>query len=297
MNTNLPAQVARAVAYVNEPPRNTKAIHIRRAMLAIPAVEDALTKTERMIFNASTKRQICEMSENELVQTLKPVLKMVAMDVGLKITKGVEWQYAQTRAVDILAKYFEQMTVADVKQAFEMLVTGGLDEWLPRDAQGQPDRKHYGQFNAEYLAKVLRAYGKVQAAVIGKAYDAARSVAAPPTDAPNPSIIRDAVAKVLEVYRQTKRIDFSGTHPRIVYGWLQQNGYADAVQVQAEDRSAALAEYLKDAANGLKNQYEAQHVRRLGEKSAELDFGAFEAARIRAIKAGLQKMIAEGIEI
>ncbi len=56
--------------------------------------------------------------------------------------------------------------------AFELATTGGLDDYLPKDSQGNPDKKHYQQFNADYFAKILNAYRRKQNGVIHKAYKA-----------------------------------------------------------------------------------------------------------------------------
>lgn len=64
------------------------------------------------------------------------------------------------------------MTLADIKLAFELATTGELDDYLPKDSQGNPDRKHYQQFNADYFAKILNAYRRKQNGVIHKAYKA-----------------------------------------------------------------------------------------------------------------------------
>lgn len=64
------------------------------------------------------------------------------------------------------------MTLADIKLAFELATTGELDDYLPKDSQGNPDKKHYQQFNADYFAKILNAYRRKQNGVIHKAYKA-----------------------------------------------------------------------------------------------------------------------------
>lgn len=74
--------------------------------------------------------------------------------------------------MDILKRYYSDMTLADIKMAFELATTGELDEYLPKDKQGNPDKNHYQQFNADYFAKILKAYKQKQTDVIDKAYKA-----------------------------------------------------------------------------------------------------------------------------
>lgn len=172
---NLPEKVntqSVALAIYNPTP-GTKAIDIRRQMLQLPEVAKSLSGVEKYIFAASTKMQIADIDDGTLIAKTGQMFRFIAMDVGYIIpTNPEDWAYICTRLLDILKKYYSQMTLADIKLAFELATTGELDDYLPKDSQGNPDKKHYQQFNADYFAKILSAYRRKQNGVIHKAYKA-----------------------------------------------------------------------------------------------------------------------------
>ena len=172
---NLPEKVntqSVALAIYNPTP-GTKAIDIRRQMLQLPEVAKSLSGVEKYIFAASTKMQIADIDDGTLIAKTGQMFRFIAMDVGYIIpTNSEDWAYICTRLLDILKKYYSQMTLADIKLAFELATTGELDDYLPKDSQGNPDKKHYQQFNADYFAKILNAYRRKQNGVIHKAYKA-----------------------------------------------------------------------------------------------------------------------------
>lgn len=172
---NLPEKVntqSVALAIYNPTP-GTKAIDIRRQMVQLPEVAKSLSGVEKYIFAASTKTQIAEIDDATLVAKTGQMFRFIALDVGYIIpTNTDDWAYICTRLLDILKKYYSQMTLADIKLAFELATTGELDDYLPKDRNGQPDKAHYQQFNADYFAKILNAYRRKQNGVIHKAYQA-----------------------------------------------------------------------------------------------------------------------------
>lgn len=149
----------------------TKAIEVRRRMVQLPEVAKALNPVEKYVFAASTKTPIAEIDDAKLVENLSLLFKRIAMDVGYIIPQNEnDWNYIQSRLLDILKRYHSDMTLADIKIAFELATTGELDEFLPKDKHGNPDKNHYQQFNADYLSKILNAYKRKQNVVIDKAF-------------------------------------------------------------------------------------------------------------------------------
>ena len=58
----------------------------------------------------------------------------------------------------LLIQYYSFMTYKEVELSFELLLTGALDEYLPKNAINQPDRSHYQSFSKEYVTKILNAF-------------------------------------------------------------------------------------------------------------------------------------------
>lgn len=289
-----------ALAIYNAKP-GTMAIDIRRKMVQLPEVAKALTPVEKYIFAASTKTQISEMDDGVLVSKTAQMFRFIAMDVGYIIPQNEnDWAYIQTRLVDILKRYYSYLTLADIKLAFELATTGELDEFLPRDSQGNPDKKHYQQFNADYFAKILGAYRKKQNEVIGKAY---KSLPEPKREmTPEQKRYyhnrREARNRIVFLqYKYTGKISFEFGDEMFLYDWLLKFGFADEVEATEDDRKQAFAKYMHRAAIGMVNQYTAFNVRRKGIDSPEIDFTAYEVARKKEIIRAFDRMIAEEIQI
>lgn len=278
-----------------------KAIDVRRAMVELPEVAKALTPVEKYIFVASTKKQIAEIDDETLIAKTGQMFRFIAMDVGYIIpTNSEDWAYICTRLLDILKKYYSQMTLADIKLAFELATTGELDDYLPKDSQGNPDKKHYQQFNADYLAKILNAYRRKQNGVIHKAYKALPEPKKELTPEEKRYYHNQAVARCREVflqYKYTGRFVLGITDGMLIYDWLRKLGFANEVAGTEDDRKQAFARYMQRVARGFVNKYEAYHVQRKGTDAPELDFTAYEIARDKEIKRTLDRMIADELQI
>lgn len=289
-----------ALAIYNPQP-GTKAIEIRRQMVQLPDIAKALTPVEKYIFAASTKTQISEMDDGVLVSKTAQMFRFIAMDVGYIIPQNEnDWAYIQTRLVDILKRYYSNLTLADIKLAFELATTGELDEYLPKDKQGNPDKNHYQQFNADYFAKILKAYKQKQTDVIDKAY---KAILEKNNEISPEQIRRFEIQRqwrnryIFLCYKYTGKLILWLTDDMFLYEWLQKCGLADDVQVKEDDRKEAFARYMQRVARGMINQYTAFQVRRKGTESPEIDFTAFEVARKKEIIRAFDRMIAEEIQI
>lgn len=300
---NLPETVntqSVALAIYNPTP-GTKAIDIRRQMLQLPEVAKSLSGVEKYIFAASTKMQIADIDDGTLIAKTGQMFRFIAMDVGYIIpTNPEDWAYICTRLLDILKKYYSQMTLADIKLAFELATTGELDDYLPKDSQGNPDKKHYQQFNADYFAKILNAYRRKQNGVIHKAYKALPE----PKKELTPQQIRQFEIQrqwrnryIFLCYKYTGKLILGLTDDMFLYEWLQKCGLADDVQVKEDDRKEAFARYVQRVFRGMINQYTAFQVRRKGTESPEIDFTAFEVARKKEIIKAFDRMISEEMQV
>lgn len=289
-----------ALAIYNPQP-GTKAIEIRRQMVQLPDIAKALTPVEKYIFAASTKTQISEMDDGVLVSKTAQMFRFIAMDVGYIIPQNEnDWAYIQTRLVDILKRYYSNLTLADIKLAFELATTGELDEYLPKDKQGNPDKNHYQQFNADYFAKILKAYKQKQTDVIDKAY---KAIPEKNNEISPEQIRRFEIQRqwrnryIFLCYKYTGKLILGLTDDMFLYEWLQKCGLADDVQVKEDDRKEAFARYMQRVARGMINQYTAFQVRRKGTESPEIDFTAFEVARKKEIIKAFDRMIAEEMQV
>lgn len=279
-----------------------KAIDVRRAMVELPEVAKALTPVEKYIFVASTKKQIAEIDDETLIAKTGQMFRFIAMDVGFIISteNRDDWTYICTRLLDLLKRYYSQLTLSEVKLAFELLITGELDDYLPKDNQGNPDKKHYQQFNADYFAKILNAYRRKQNGVIHKAYKAVPEPKRELTPEQKRYYHNEAVARYRDVflrYKYTGRFELGIADGMFIYDWLRKHGLANEVAGTEDDRKQAFARYMQRVARGFVNKYEAFHVQRKGTDAPELDFTAYEIARDKEIKRTFDRMIADELQI
>lgn len=279
----------------------TKAIEVRRRMVQLPEVAKTLNPVEKYVFAASTKTPIAEIDDAKLVENLSLLFKRIAMDVGYIIPQNEnDWNYIQSRLLDILKRYHSDMTLADIKIAFELATTGELDEFLPKDKHGNPDKNHYQQFNADYLSKILKAYKQKQTDVIDKAY---KAIPEKNNEISPEQIRRFEIQRqwrnryIFLCYKYTGKLILGLTDDMFLYEWLQKCGLADDVQVKEDDRKEAFARYMQRVARGMINQYTAFQVRRKGTESPEIDFTAYEVARKKEIIKAFDRMIAEEMQV
>ena len=129
----------------------TKSIEIRRKMVQVPEVAKALNPVEKYIFAASTKTPISEIEDAKLVENLSVLFKRIAMDVGYIIPQNEnEWKYTQSRILAILKMYFSNLTLSDIKMAFELATMGEL-ETTKTEPEKKPVRRARGYFDYSLL--------------------------------------------------------------------------------------------------------------------------------------------------
>lgn len=298
---NLPAVRQNAGIMVYEPKPGTRAIDVRRQIAVLPEVAQALTQVEKYVFNASTKTQIAELDEKVFAEKAAQILRFVAMDVGYNIpTNAQDWAYIQVRLLDIIKRYYSQLTLSDIKLAFELATTGELDDYLPKDSKGKPDKAHYQNFNADYFAKILNAYKRKQSEVVGKAYNAVPK----PKKELSPDEIRfyerirvETNQRIFLQYKYRGELIFGAVDEMLVYNWLVAVGLANPVTETEKDRKQALTRFLDRAARNMVNPYTVYHVKQKGIDSLEIDFTAFKIARRREIIETFDYMIENEIYV
>lgn len=298
---NLPALRQNVGLAVYEPSPGTKAIDVRRQVALLPEVGKALTQIEKYVFDASTKTPIAEMDEKVFASNAAQIFRFVAMDVGYNIPQNAnDWGYIQVRLMDILKRYYSQMTLTDVKLAFELATTGELDDYLPKDSKGKPDKTHYQNFNADYFAKILNAYKRKQCEVVEKAYNAVPK----PEKKISPEEIRFyerirviTNQRIFLRYKYRGELVFGAVDEMLVYNWLVAVGLANPVTETEQDRKQALTRILDKAARNMIEPYKVYDIRQKGIDSPEIDFTAFEIARRREIIKTFDYMIENEIYV
>ena len=280
--------------YTNKP-----AVVVRREMAKVPAVMDALGPVDRSVFLASTDKIVAEYNAVELADELGKALKFIAKDVGYRETDESERGYLVVRVCEILKRYYAGLTLRDFRMAFEMSITGELDDYLPKGRDGQADRGHYQQFNAEYVCKILNAYKLRRASVLKRAYDAMPEPEKP-RDHKHDMELRNATKRecinAYEYFKEHKQLspEISPIGEMLYYNLLASVGLAPEIVVTLDEQKAILARTINDfARRGMVG--DMRRLKNAGTDAPELQFGAFKIARRKALKAAFERMAADGI--
>lgn len=277
------------------------AVVVRREMAKNPAVMEALGPVERSVFLASTAKTIAEYDANELSIELAKALKWIAKDVGYRATDESERGYLVVRVAEILKRYYDNLTMRDFKMAFEMSITGELDDYLPRGRDGQADRGHYQQFNAEYVCKVLNAYKYRRAAVLKKANDAMPPETEKPITPERAKELQNLTKRnCIEAFEQFKANGYmpaiSPIGEMLYYELLADAGLAPRIEVTIDEQKQIFQRTINQfARRGMVG--DMRRLEQAGPDAPELQHGAFTFARKKALAATFRRIVEQGINI
>ena len=271
-------------------------VALRREMIGNAVVMGALTPVERAVFLASTARTISELTPAELASELRTALKWICKDVGYRVHDEADSQYLVIRTSELLKRYYSNLTLKDFRMAFEMSITGQLDEYLPRTRDGKADRGHYQQFNAEYVCKILDAYAARRGAVLKKAFDAVDEPETP-TESGNKSEYRKAAIDELcwhfESFKECGILNTTPMTDLVFYNILSEYGLAVPVTVTPDEQKRiwqrTVNEYARRGMVG-----DVNDLKRNGTDDPRLQHGAFVLARHKALERIFAGLIEQG---
>lgn len=128
-----------------------------------------LSKVDQLIFSESTRRLISEEDvPADKIKHLCTIFIGVCMDFGLNAPSEDDAKIVFASIFEVVDLYFDDLSFAEVKLAWRLLAVGELDNYLPKDRFGNPDKNHYGSLNVDYVTKVLKAYRKRKADMMAK---------------------------------------------------------------------------------------------------------------------------------
>lgn len=276
---------------MNLPEKRNTAIAVRRNMPETALA--SLSQIERNVWEASTKRSISDYPIDELTGHVGKLATMIARDAGIREVDA----YNAARFLDILRKYYYSLSLSEVKVAFELGMTGQLDEYLPKDKHGNPDNHHYQSFSVEYVTKILNAYKKKFADVQVKAY----------TSLPEPKreVTESEKQRYISRYMNMTRSAFllykykglirPFMNDMIIYNELERMGVAEPIQVTEIDRKMAVSNLIQKNQQGVINDFVGSCIRSMGVKHGLVPDEAYAIARKRAIRETFDYMIKNDI--
>lgn len=272
-----------------------KAIDVRRDMVNIPQVMQALTASEKQIFLASVKQPIGEINNEELVSKVGTLAKYITRDAGIRKID----EYDVTRFLNILVTYYSTLSLSEVRIAFELAMIGELDEYLPRDRDGRPDKNHYQSFSVDYITKVLSAYNKKSKDTQYKAYCAIPERDNVITPQQAEFYQNECKKMVINYYLEYK---YRGKMPDninayLAYETISRAGLADPIIITQSDKNRALSMSLNKAHNGLIGAFIGECIRRQGDSHEYVMLQAKHVSMIRALTSSFERMAREEIQI
>lgn len=285
---------------VHTPPPGTTAIAIRRAIAQTPAIVEKLEPIERSIFLASTAKVAQEYDEAELIAVMADTLKWIAKDIGIRDTESPNWKITIVRFGQILKRYYPLFSVKDIRMAFELMVTGELNDYLPKDRFGNPDKEHYQMFNADYFCKILNAYRVYRKAVINKAVEMVPKPVKQRNEAEERFYRNQTRKDIIAAFRFFK---YRGYMPKLspilemlAYQDLAMVGLAEPFDVTPQEQQIILRQTLFELTQrqmiGDKKRVEQQGI-----NAPDIQHGAYRLARLKALKRTFAEMVAEEIQI
>lgn len=283
--------IHKALATVQPEPPRQSAVTIALQKLADTNTAQ-LNGVDALILTAAKNATIGEMQSTEIAAAVNQCFRFISIDVGYRRpADDTEWQYIVVRLADVLKRHFYDLTIEDVKTAFELLTVGDLDNYLPINSSGEPDRSHYQNLNADYLCKVLRAYKKRR----DVAYTNIKAAQPKPQRALPPQPTKTPAEKTRECYdnyKATGKLIFQIPPDDVtIANFLTEKGLMAAVEVTDADKEKAFGIYKAENELGLHNDYAARWIIREGKDAREIQPKAYKIALNRCIKAAFDGFV------
>lgn len=262
-------------------------ISIYDKLLACETVKNKVSKVDYEIIKAAAGEKIGQMSNEKFVAIATQMLRFIALDVSYKISDNQgEWAYIQARLLDVMRKYYSDLTLSEIKQAFELSAVGELDDFLPLDRYGNADKKHYGAFNADYFARIVNAYKKRKGlALEAGVNNMPQSYSDNISDSDRDKEVLDSVFKTCFLrYKYRNELPGSEIEYMLIYERLKDSYIVNNIELSDNDKKSAYLRYLKRASMGIINKYTAGKELKKGDESTEIQYIAYEIARKKEIK-------------
>ena len=284
---------------MNEIAIRKSAIAERRQMILNPSVMNSLDSVEKAVLLASTAKTVGEYDPRVLAGDLEVILRGVIRDVGYRLASPDEIHTITVRMLEIVKKYYERLTLKDIRMAFEMSVAGQLDEYFPTRG-GVPDRGHYQQFNVDYFCKIVNAYIARRGKVLQKARQAIPVEVQDIKEEDKTLWKNEAKRGLLDCYDTYtlygKLPELSPISEMLYYTYLHELGFAKDVQVTEDEQKEILrrtiAQYAMKGYIGDMNR-----LKESGTGDAEIQPGAYRLARRKALKDAFDFCIKNEIEL
>lgn len=220
-------------------------------LLKVPEVQSKLTPKEMSVAVAGSRQAIreCDLSSEaaagKQANDISEMLTFIFQDLSIRRKPEM---YEKARFVDVLRKYYGQLSQSDIKLAFEMYNVGELKEQLEGANDGKPV-KHYGEWSLEFACSVLNAYKQLRSGVWCKVHAALPEHKKTPSEQEVHDMQQRFKGQVVKAFNDFKNDGIRPDFPvrALVMKLLEQNGYLIDIKVTDEMRSRAVQPILHDS--------------------------------------------------
>lgn len=247
-----------------------------------------LSKVDQRIFAESTRKLISEEeSEEKKIEYLGIIFIGVCSDFGLNAPERSAVKSVFSSIFDVIDLYFDDLSFAEVKLAWRLLAVCELDNYLPKDRYGNPDKNHYGSLNVDYVTKVLKAYRKRKADMMSKttALLPDKPKATPEQERAFLNVQANNFIFAIMKYKYSGR--FKMESDRIIsestFKYMERLGYDMDTIPTYEDKKLALAQFKGRPINSFAQVFEKECLATVGIEHEAVYFRALMIAKKRLL--------------
>lgn len=257
-----------------------------------------LSKVDQRIFAESTRKLISEEeSEEKKIEYLGIIFIGVCSDFGLNAPERSAVKSVFSSIFDVIDLYFDDLSFAEVKLAWRLLAVGELDNYLPKDRYGNPDKNHYGSLNVDYVTKVLKAYRKRKADMMAKttALLPDKPKATPEQERAFLNVQANNFIFAIMKYKYSGR--FKAESDRLIsestFKYMERLGYDMDTIPTYEDKKLALAQFKGRPINSFAQVFEKECLATVGIEHEAVYFRALMIAKKRLLFRYWDEMLIE----
>lgn len=247
-----------------------------------------LSKVDQRIFVESTRKLISEEeSEEKKIEYLGIIFIGVCSDFGLNAPERSAVKSVFSSIFDVIDLYFDDLSFAEVKLAWLLLAVGELDNYLPKDRYGNPDKNHYGSLNVDYVTKVLKAYRKRKADMMAKtiALLPDKPKTTPEQERAFLNVQANNFIFAIMKYKYSGR--FKAESDRLIsestFKYMERLGYDMDTIPTYEDKKLALAQFKGRPINSFAQVFEKECLATVGIEHEAVYFRALMIAKKRLL--------------
>lgn len=143
----------------------------KKDMTDIQKFDDSnLNSTEKRVFEKASQTSLTSENKGKVIQTIADTINGIIIDYGLNLP--AEKEHVATRLYDVLYRNYPNLAISEIKEAFNLNLTGDLDFYFKKRANGTPDKEHFKTLSIEYVTKVLNAYKEYKREITKKSLKA-----------------------------------------------------------------------------------------------------------------------------